>query len=562
MTTGRASTPKIVPELHVHTPDGRVFRFVTPFQIGRDHDCDVRIVDIHVSRRHLAGSFEKGKWCLRDLKSANGIFADGERVETASIDGSLTITLGAEGPSLAFAVEGAHSGTNRGAGLPQTIQQQEADTRALASYEERYFGAGTKQDRAGRRTRMIRRAFEQVQRRQRHKHWRIVGVAAAVTLGAVGVALYKDWQVRQQQALAVDMFYAMKALDVDIANVERLVAASGSPQAQAQARTQAKTYLARRRDMESRYDRFVAVRNLYDSKLSEEDRLILRVTRLFGECELGASTEYMNNIKRYIKKWQASPRYERAINQADQMGFTRTIAEEFTAQNLPPQFFYLAMQESDFNPFASGEPTYAGIAKGMWQFIPETAARYGLRVGPLAKQRRPDPGDDRHHWQKETNAAARYIKDIYSTDAQASGLLVMASYNWGEGRVINLLRSMPENPQERNFWKVLEKYRDRVPNQTYDYVFYIVSAAVIGENPRLFGFQFDNPLDSSTRHGLGSPGRVEPSPAATSGGIRSEREGRRVVVAKRDRPSRAVTAWRRGPLNQRAAARPWRSAIG
>ena len=33
-----------------------------------------------------------------------------------------------------------------------------------------------------------------------------------------------------------------------------------------------------------------------------------------------------------------------------------------------------------------------------------------------------------------------------------------------------------------------------MPDQTYDYVFYIVSAAVIGENPRLFGFQFDNPL--------------------------------------------------------------------
>ena len=29
------------------------------------------------------------------------------------------------------------------------------------------------------------------------------------------------------------------------------------------------------------------------------------------------------------------------------------------------------------------------------------------------------------------------IKDIYSTDAKASGLLVMASYNWGEHRVID-----------------------------------------------------------------------------------------------------------------------------
>ena len=33
----------------------------------------------------------------------------------------------------------------------------------------------------------------------------------------------------------------------------------------------------------------------------------------------------------------------------------------------------------------------------------------------------------------------------------------MASYNWGEQRVINLLRRLPANPRERNFWKLLEQ---------------------------------------------------------------------------------------------------------
>ena len=41
----------------------------------------------------------------------------------------------------------------------------------------------------------------------------------------------------------------------------------------------------------------------------------------------------------------------------------------------------------------------------------------------------------------------RYVKNIYATDAQASGLLVMASYNWGEHRVIDLLRTMPDEPE-------------------------------------------------------------------------------------------------------------------
>jgi hypothetical protein len=70
----------------------------------------------------------------------------------------------------------------------------------------------------------------------------------------------------------------------------------------------------------------------------------------------------------------------------------------------------------------------------------------------------------------------------------------MASYNWGEGNVIEIVRSMPPDPRERNFWQLLAKYHRQIPGQTYDYVFSIVSAAVIGENPRLFGFHFDNPL--------------------------------------------------------------------
>jgi hypothetical protein len=73
----------------------------------------------------------------------------------------------------------------------------------------------------------------------------------------------------------------------------------------------------------------------------------------------------------------------------------------------------------------------------------------------------------------------------------------MASYNWGEQRVIRMLKTMPANPRERNFWKVLEQHRDQVPAETYNYVMRIVSAAVIGENPKLFGFAFDSPLGAT-----------------------------------------------------------------
>jgi pSer/pThr/pTyr-binding forkhead associated (FHA) protein len=163
MSTARPSNPSAVPVLQVHTPDGRVFRFSTAFHIGRDHDCGVRLTDVHVSRKHVVVSIENGCWCVRDLKSANGIFVAGRRVDSATVDGSVAITLGADGPSLTFELEGVAAGRRRSP-LPQTIQQAGDDSRLIASYEERYFGSKTGEGRGGGpRTMMIRRAFENVQ---------------------------------------------------------------------------------------------------------------------------------------------------------------------------------------------------------------------------------------------------------------------------------------------------------------------------------------------------------------------------------------------------------------
>jgi pSer/pThr/pTyr-binding forkhead associated (FHA) protein len=477
------------PALLLSTADGRRFRFDQPFTVGRSGDCDVCIEDSHVSRRHISVAFERGRWCARDLQSSNGMFVNNGRVETAQIDKVLTLRLGGtDGPVLILQPETAVAATVR---APRAA----GETKMLANYADRYFSAKATNEPVGQRTLLIRKAFEKVQKKQKRKYGWIVAIMAVAAIAAGGYAYYGHRQIQQQQALAEELFYTMKSLDVDIANVERAVEASGSPRNQDQVRS----YLERRRELENNYDRFLSGLKLYGGNLTEEERLILRVTRMFGECELVAPREYLAEVGRFIKRWQSTGRYVRAVKLAQEKGYIRKIAEEFITHNLPPQFIYLAMQESDFDPFTSGPPTRYGFAKGMWQFIPETGARYGLASGPLVKFPRPDPADERSNWEKATGAAARYIKDIYATDAQASGLLVMASYNWGEGRVIKRIKAMPPNPRERNFWKLLERHRNEVPDETYNYVFSIVSAAVIGENPRLFGFPFDNPLVAASQ---------------------------------------------------------------
>jgi len=335
---------------------------------------------------------------------------------------------------------------------------------------------------------MIRKAFRRVQERQKRQQ-RVLIAAGVIVLLAIGAYAYQEHRrAAELEAAAEATFYNMKKVDVVVAQLEEQVQpVPNSPEAR-----QIADYRSQRREMEASYDKYAA--KLYDRNLSEKDRLILRVTRMFGECELAAPPDYIREVNRYIQMWQRTGRFERAVNLANRMGYTRRIASAFMAQGLLPQYFYLGMQESSFDPFTSGPRTRWGIAKGMWQFIPTTATMYGLRVGPRADVAGGDPVDERFNWEKATDAAAKYVKNIYATDAQASGLLVIASYNWGERRVIDILKRMPNNPQDRNFWQLLAKHREEVPGQTYDYVFNIVSAAVIGENPRLFGFQFDNPL--------------------------------------------------------------------
>jgi hypothetical protein len=300
-------------------------------------------------------------------------------------------------------------------------------------------------------------------------------------------------ETAKQKERAEAIFYTMKSLELDIAGIQRIVTESQN----AQGIQVVNKYRGQRKQMEKNYDQFLGALGFYSSKLTEPDRLILRVTRIFGECEINMPAGFVAEVQNYIKKWQSSDRLEKAIRTAQEKRYQAKISEVMLAEGLPPQFFYLALQESNFDIYTVGPKTYKGYAKGMWQFVPETAIKYGLRVGPLVDLSRPDPGDERHNFEKATSAAARYLKFIYSTDAQASGLLVMSSYNWGEEKIVKLLRSMPANPKDRNFWRLLTSYRDKIPQETYDYVFYIVSAAVIGENPRLFGFKFDNPLATS-----------------------------------------------------------------
>jgi pSer/pThr/pTyr-binding forkhead associated (FHA) protein len=68
--------------------------------IGRSRECEVRLDDANVSRRHCEVVEEDGGWALVDLGSTNGTELNGRRVERAGLSDGDRITVG--GTDLVF----------------------------------------------------------------------------------------------------------------------------------------------------------------------------------------------------------------------------------------------------------------------------------------------------------------------------------------------------------------------------------------------------------------------------------------------------------------------------
>lgn len=455
-------------------------RFTKSFVIGRTRECDIRITETCVSRNHLQVSFDGKQWWLKDLDSANGTFMDGARIRETLLSDKAEIELGKGGPLLLFTV--GKTERPMAEEVLTTTKEFATETQII-----RHYFDNLSTEKIGDQTMMFRRAFERVHKKKSKKYQAIIGVVLLLLLSAGSVIIYQTNKLDKLRTTAANIFYSTKSFELQIAKLEEVVLLNSDPKQLAELRAKRKKL----KEMESEYDNFVKELGTYKNA-SEDERIILHVARLFGECDANAPRGYIDEVRRYIQIWKKNDRLKTSLNRARQKGYGTLIARILNDNDLPPQYLFLALQESNFDERAIGRETRYGFAKGMWQFIALTANQYGLQNGPLQNQGVYDPLDERFDFVKSTIAATKYIKDISNSQAQASGLLVMASYNWGEDNVRQIIEKMPETPKERNFWRLLS-HKD-IPRETYDYVFSIVSATVICENPRLFGFEVECPV--------------------------------------------------------------------
>lgn len=134
----------------------------------------------------------------------------------------------------------------------------------------------------------------------------------------------------------------------------------------------------------------------------------------------------------------------------------------------PEDLVYLSMVESGFMANAYSK----AHAAGPWQFIPESAHAWDLRVSFWV--------DERRDFVKSTHAAARYLNHLHGR--WNDWYLAWAAYNGSPERIGRMVKERGTT----DFW-VLAGGED-LPEETRRYVPKILAAALIAKNAAAFGF--------------------------------------------------------------------------
>jgi membrane-bound lytic murein transglycosylase D len=135
---------------------------------------------------------------------------------------------------------------------------------------------------------------------------------------------------------------------------------------------------------------------------------------------------------------------------------------------MPADLVYLSMIESGY---VNRARSHAG-AVGMWQFIRSTGRMYGLKINRWV--------DERRDLRKATDAAIRLLRDLH--EDYDDWYLAWSAYNCGGLRVNAAIRGY----KTEDFWKLVEARA--LPRETMNYVPKLLAAAIIGKNPKRYGF--------------------------------------------------------------------------
>ncbi|MBN2139993.1 MAG: LysM peptidoglycan-binding domain-containing protein [Desulfovibrionaceae bacterium] len=183
------------------------------------------------------------------------------------------------------------------------------------------------------------------------------------------------------------------------------------------------------------------------------------------------------------------------------------VRKAFTRHGLPQDLVLLPFAESGYNVWAC---SWAGAA-GMWQFMPFTGRKYGLRSDWWIDERR-DPC-------LATESAAKYLSDLYAQFGD--WYLALAAYNAGEGKISRAL----EKTNANDFFELAAENhrlrgRAKLRKETRNYVPKFIAISKIFQNLEALGFEPVNWDAAEDFEDLEVPGGTDLLALAKAGDMR------------------------------------------
>ena len=189
------------------------------------------------------------------------------------------------------------------------------------------------------------------------------------------------------------------------------------------------------------------------------------------------------DVEAAIRRFQGSERNFFLSSYKRSGKYRPMMLRQLIDAGLPEELSWLPLVESGFKIKALSKAR----ALGLWQIIPSTGYRYGLKRD-LWIDERMDP-------EKSTQAAIAYLKELHGIFGD--WLTVLAAYNCGEGRVLKAISRQQMNYLD-NFWDL---YR-QLPFETSNYVPRFLATLHIIRNPEKYGFDLtctqETPLSFDT----------------------------------------------------------------
>lgn len=145
------------------------------------------------------------------------------------------------------------------------------------------------------------------------------------------------------------------------------------------------------------------------------------------------------------------------------------IHQQVREKGLPGELVLLPIIESAYNPFA-----YSQGASGLWQLMPQTGSRLGVKQNASF--------DGRRDIVSSTQAALNYLGYLDNM-FDNNWLLAIAAYNSGPGTVLNADKANRGDHGDTEFWSL------RLPEITKQYVPRLLAVAAIVSNPEKYGIR-------------------------------------------------------------------------